>query len=107
MAIRVVHVKREPFTHYIGRNAATHGYASRDANLANPFPITAQRTRFAAVAEFYAHAKANPEILERIRALPRDAVLGCWCAPNACHGDAIKRIWSELHPALPTQPAKP
>jgi hypothetical protein len=34
--------------------------------------------------------------MERIRALPANAVLGCWCKPGSCHGDVIVKIWKEL-----------
>lgn len=37
------------------------------------------------------------EMLQLIKELPEDAVLGCWCAPEPCHADIIMKIWKELH----------
>jgi hypothetical protein len=33
--------------------------------------------------------KTQPELIERMRKELKGKVLGCWCVPNACHGDII------------------
>ncbi len=82
----VVHCKREPFTHYIGRPSV----------FGNPFTI-ADYGRHTAIAMFEEWARQQPTVLDAILALPADAVLGCWCHKQRCHGHVIMRLWKELH----------
>ena len=35
------------------------------------------------------------DLWDAIRALPKDAVLGCWCKPQRCHCDSIVRYSGE------------
>lgn len=83
----VVHWKREPYTHYIGRPSI----------LGNPFEIGKDGTREEVIAKFERWARYSSEVMEVIERLPADAVLGCWCAPKACHGDVIVKLWREIH----------
>jgi hypothetical protein len=83
--MRVVHCKKEKFTHYIGR----------PSELGNPFIIGKDGTREEVVIKFKHYAVKY--LLEEIRALPEDAILACWCAPLDCHGNGIKEIWEDLH----------
>ena len=91
--MRVVHCKREDYTHYIGR----------PSTLGNPFTIGKDGTREEVIAKFERWAWHSSEVMETIERLPEDAVLGCWCKPQPCHGDVIVKLWGELHhnePAL-------
>ena len=36
------------------------------------------------------------EFREKVKAL-KGKVLGCWCAPLACHGDVLARVCDELN----------
>ena len=48
--------------------------------------------------EFYQDVRASQALQDAIRALPEDAVLGCWCAPKyKCHGSVIEGVWYLLH----------
>jgi hypothetical protein len=76
---------------YVGRRCAYVKGAEADAPLHNPFSAAALG-REGCVARFMEHALRSPTLLAAIDALPPDAVLGCWCAPAACHGDAICAI---------------
>ena len=49
------------------------------------------------INKYEKYARNNFVLLEKIKALPKEAVLGCFCAPLACHGDIIIKIWKELH----------
>lgn len=82
----VVHCKREPFTHYIGRPSV----------FGNPFTVE-EHGRLTAIALFEEWARQEPRVLDAIMALPGNAVLGCWCHKLPCHGHVIIRIWKELH----------
>lgn len=99
--MRVINIKPHrptKCTHYIGRNAAYYGLQDYDTGLGNPFPLAWNRTRAQSIVEFEAWARATPHVLETIRRLPADAILGCWCKPKACHGDVIIKLWHELNP---------
>lgn len=85
--MRVINCKKEKYTHFIGRPSP----------LGNPFIIGRDGTREQVVIKFKHYAVNNSEIMELIRQLPENAVLGCFCAPQDCHGYAIKEIWEELN----------
>ncbi len=92
--MRVVNLHRENYTHYIGRPSELHNPYSHRSSKYN---IKEMATAIEAVRSFEEYARTNLHILEAIRRLPEDAVLGCFCKPNICHGDVIIKIWKELH----------
>lgn len=81
--MKVVH-RRDPHTVYIGRPGP----------FGNPFSKYSRRKN---IILFERHARQNQKLLDLIRALPAEAILGCWCAPRPCHGDVIVKLWEELH----------
>lgn len=100
--MRVVNLSKEhTCTHYCGRlssyNTMKHGHFM---DLGNPFRMVSNspKERELAISRFESWARAMPGVLGRIRDLPKDAVLGCWCKPAACHCDVIVKIWTEFHP---------
>ena len=88
--MRVVNVRSERYTHYIGRPCA----------LSNPFRLSAYNDRETVITMYEEYIRAEPEKLKLIANLPEDAVLGCFCHPLSCHGDIIVKIWKELHETL-------
>lgn len=90
--MKVVHCKKARYTHYIGRPSP----------LGNPFKIGQDEkglwwNREEVIHLFEKLARRDDRILAAIRALPESAILGCWCAPQPCHGDVIVKLWYELH----------
>lgn len=83
----VVHVKKSPFDVYIGRDHQNFS----DAGWGNPIPISESTTREQAIAQYRAWVLTQPELLRRIPTL-HGKVLGCWCHPQACHGDALSML---------------
>lgn len=84
---RVVHVNREPFDIYMGREWAGH----KRSPWHNPFRIKGG-IRGTAIADFAAYFYAPEQKWLRDKALAEiseDAVLGCWCAPLDCHADIV------------------
>lgn len=86
---RVVHCKKEPYDVYIGRpgpwgNPFTH----RDGTLAEHRCATREE----AIQRYEAWLLAQPDLVARAKVELRGKVLGCWCAPQACHGDVLLRI---------------
>lgn len=74
----VVHCKKQKFDVYIGR----------PSKWGNPFEIGRDGTRDEVIDKHRAWIKTQSHLM---RALPelKGAILGCWCAPNACHGDTL------------------
>lgn len=101
--MKLVNVRQEPCTHYIGRRSSyipkRHGIY---VDLGNPIylmqdTLTERRN---VVRAYEAMVRSGfDQHAQRIYALPEDAVLGCWCSPKMCHGEAIIRLWKEMHNA--------
>lgn len=89
--------RRKPnYTVYIGR--AWAGLPESKWN--NPFHLYNYANDRALVLKLYEeHVRSKPELMA---ALPEliDQVLGCWCYPEACHGDVLVKLVKEI-----TQPA--
>ncbi len=81
MAAKVVHCKREQHDWYIGRPSV----------WGNPFEIGKDGSREEVVAKYREWILTQPELLELLPLL-RGKVLGCWCAPKACHGDVLMEL---------------
>lgn len=79
---RVVHCKRQPFDVYIGR----------PSKWGNPFPLKSEGDRQKIIAAYRAWVKdeiAGGRLdVEELRG----KVLGCFCAPKACHGDVLLEL---------------
>lgn len=78
MTTRVVHCKKEPYDVYIGR----------PSKWGNPYKIGPDGTREEVIQKYEQYLLRNNELLSSISEL-RGKVLGCWCAPNKCHGDVL------------------
>jgi len=79
--IKVVHCKREPYDTYIGRGS----------KWGNPYIIGVDGDREEVISKFEAYIMNKPDLIADLHEL-RGKVLGCWCAPKACHGDILKRM---------------
>lgn len=88
MTTKVVHCKHEPYDVYIGR----------PSQWGNPFAIGRDGDRDEVIEKYRRWLAGEitvpdrtPPTAEEISAL-RDKVLGCWCAPRACHGDVLAAL---------------
>ena len=64
----------------------------------NPFPLQRNATpeeRAEAIAKYEAHLRSTPDLIAALPEL-RGKVLGCWCAPEACHGDVLARLVDQI-----------
>lgn len=77
----VVHCKKDRFDVYIGR----------PGKWGNPFVIGRDGTREEVIAKYEAWIKQQPALMSSLHEL-KGKVLGCWCAPCACHGDVLSRL---------------
>ena len=81
----VVHNKKNLYDVYIGR----------PSKWGNPFMIGRDGTRGEVISKYKAWLDSYPELKACAKLELRDKVLGCWCAPFACHGDVLAEIANE------------
>lgn len=77
----VVHCKKEKADVYIGR----------PSKWGNPFTIGVDGTREEVITKYKDWFVTQPELIKDLPEL-KGKVLGCWCYPNACHGDFLSHI---------------
>lgn len=85
--MKVVNLRKEKYTIYIGRPSP----------LGNPYIIGKDGNREEVIRKYERFVRNNPKLLEVIKSLPANAVLGCFCKPLPCHGDIIVKIWEEIN----------
>lgn len=85
MRNKVVHYKRDAYDVYIGR----------PTKWGNPFIVGKDGAKGECVELYREWIVKQPELLADLHEL-KDKVLGCWCAPNVCHGDVLAEL-VELH----------
>lgn len=78
---RVVHCKKEKYDVYIGRPSP----------FGNPFVIGPDGDRDEVVRKYEEWLMSQPDLLSRLPEL-KGKILGCWCKPNACHGDVLAKL---------------
>jgi hypothetical protein len=79
---KVVHCKRALFDVYIGR----------PSKWGNPFVIGRDGNREQVIEKYRAYMLANPTLLAAVKPELKGKVLGCWCAPQSCHGDVLAEL---------------
>jgi len=80
-APRAVHCTRERH----------HAYIGRPSKWGNPFVVDKHGTRGECIALYEGWLRENTALFAALDEL-RGLVLGCWCAPRACHGDLLVRL---------------
>lgn len=81
---KVVHCKKEKYDIYIGR----------PQKWGNPFSIGKDGTREEVVKKYEEWIKTQPLLLNSLNEL-KGKILGCWCSPQACHGDILIKLIGE------------
>ena len=82
---KVVNCKRDEFDVYIGRPGP----------FGNPFTIGKDGTRQEVVEKFAEWILTQDDLLATIKTELKDKILGCWCAPELCHGDILMELANE------------
>jgi hypothetical protein len=80
---RVVNVKETVCEVFIGR----------PTKWGNPFIIGRDGSREEVIAKYEDHLRYQPELINALDEL-RGKTLGCFCAPEPCHGDVLAR-WAD------------
>jgi hypothetical protein len=81
MSPYVVHCKQGLYDVYIGR----------PSKWGNPFEIGRDGTRYEVIEKYREYVKTAFTEEEIVKEL-KGKVLGCWCAPENCHGDVLAEI---------------
>lgn len=83
--MRVVHIVRDFYDVRI----------DRQTKWGNPFIIGKDGTRADVINKYEKYIKGNPDLMAALPEL-KNKILGCWCAPQACHGDILVRLSDAL-----------
>lgn len=86
---RVVNIEIEPCEVFIGR----------PSKWGNPFKIGEPYTRKEALAKHAEWLSSQPDLLAQLDEL-RGKVLGCYCKPEACHGDLLLKLANNVEEAV-------
>lgn len=81
MKTKVVHCKKEKYDVYIGR----------PSKWGNPFVIGKDGTREQVIDKYEKYILMHDDLFNSLCEL-KGKVLGCWCKPEACHGDVLVRM---------------
>jgi len=65
-------------------------YIGRGTKWGNPYKIGRDGTRSQVIAKFEYYLLNNEKLLREVRHL-KDKILGCHCAPLACHGHILAK----------------
>lgn len=76
--MRVVHCKKDKFDVYIGR----------PSKWGNPFIIGKDGSREDVIKKYREWILNQYDLLKDLQEL-KGKILGCFCAPQACHGDVL------------------
>jgi hypothetical protein len=90
MTTAVVHV-RDAYDIYIGRQHPWRPYRLPRSKWANPFTIGKHGTRAEVIEKYRAYLLGRPDLRADLGSL-RNLRLGCWCKPEACHGDVLAEL---------------
>lgn len=90
--VKVVHCKKAKHDVYIGRPSKWgNPYSHKEGTLAQ-YKVA---TREEAIEKYAEWIKDQPDLLKDLPEL-KDKILGCWCAPKACHGDVLVELLKEI-----------
>ena len=81
MTTKVVHCKKADYDVYIGR----------PSKWGNPFTIGIDGNREEVIQKYVDWLSNQPELLNSLHEL-KGKTLGCWCSPEACHGDILAEL---------------
>lgn len=77
------------------RSEGCQVYVGRPSKWGNPFKAGRDGTREEVISKYESYIRAKPELVAAAKRELKGKVLGCWCAPLACHADVLARIANE------------
>ncbi len=84
--IRIVHNKKEKYDILIDRTT----------KWGNPYVIGPDGNREQVIQKYRRWILTQLQLIADLPEL-KNKVLGCWCAPKACHGDVLKELVEKRH----------
>lgn len=66
-------------------------FCARPSIWSNPFEIGKDGTRKEVIEKYREYLLDNPILMGKIKEL-KGKILGCWCAPQACHCDILAEL---------------
>ena len=69
-------------------------YIGRGSKWGNPFVIGPDGTREDVIHKYEDYIRNRPELLAQLSEL-EGQTLGCFCKPQACHGDVLVKLLGE------------
>ena len=75
---------------YIGRDMQVYVAGAVGSKWANPFKVKSS-SRTGCTDQYRDYVLASPELMGRLGEL-KGKVLGCWCAPERCHGHVLAEL---------------
>ena len=85
----VVHCKKESYDVLVDRTTIWGNPFSHKPKTRAKFQV---ETREDAITKFEQWVRSQPSMMAFIKQELRGKVLGCWCVPQACHGEVLARI---------------
>jgi capsid portal protein len=94
---KVVHCKKEKYDVYIGRpskwgNPFTH---KQDGKTLAKYVVEDRDAAVNAYKEWITNGEGK-HLLDDLHELKGGKILGCWCKPQACHGDVLLELLNKL-----------
>ena len=97
MTTRVINIKTlEPYDVYIGTRV--HFTKYENSKWRNIFKIEKVNgkevpgSREKVISQYREYILNQPDLLKLIPIELKDKTLGCWCKPEACHGDVLAKL---------------
>lgn len=81
-----------PLVVNVSRTKKYDVYIGRPSQWGNPFVLRSEDDRETVLSQYRHWLINHPEIVEAAKSELRGKVLGCFCAPKACHGDVLAEI---------------
>jgi hypothetical protein len=94
----------DPTNAYVGRAGVVfvdgRRFPEKASSFANPFKIGKDGTRDEVITKYRDYMidllVKSPKLVEELLSM-RGKDLGCWCAPEPCHGDILLELIEEFH----------
>ncbi len=89
---RVVHFKKDPYDVYIGGGSKWGNPFSHKTGTLAQFKVSSRKE---AIEKYEEWIKTQDYLMENLAEL-KGKILGCWCKPQSCHGDVLKKLVDSL-----------
>ena len=84
---------KDPNHVYIGRNMSFYVPGTTKSKWSNPYSAK-KYGREKCIQMYEEYLRSNKKLMNRLYEL-EGKTLGCWCKPDACHGDILVKLIEE------------